>query len=153
MSLIDRWWALRVPWWAYDGGLVVFAATTWVASWTLQVGPDPQWVYLPSGERFGETCLMLAVTGLPCPQCGMTRAFVLAAHGDLWTAFLRNPAGLALFLWISFGGVLGAVRLAVSRVRLARVPHEVVVGWSLFWLVGLYLIPYGLRLVGINPLP
>lgn len=153
MSLIDRLLAVRLPWWAYDAGLVAFAVATLAASWTLQPGPDPEWVYLPDGQRFGETCLMLAVTGLPCPQCGMTRAFVLAARGDLWTAFLRNPAGLALFLWIVVGGAMGAVRLAAARAREARVPHQVFVGWTVFWMVGLYVIPYVLRLFGVNPLP
>jgi Protein of unknown function (DUF2752) len=132
---------------------VVFAATTLAASWALAPGADPHWVYLPTGERFGDTCLFLLVSGMPCPQCGMTRAFVLAARGDLVTSFLRNPAGLGLFLWIVFGGVMGAVRLARRDGDSPRVPHEVVVGWSVFWLLGLYVLPYVLRLAGINPLP
>ena len=38
-------------------------------------------------------------------------------------------------------------------VALVGLPQQVLVGWVLFWLVGLYLVPYLLRLVGINALP
>jgi Protein of unknown function (DUF2752) len=151
--VLRRLLAIRLPWWTYDGGLVVLAALTLAASWALSPGVDPEWVYLPSGEQLGETCLFLTVTGAPCPQCGMTRAFVYAARGDFLTAWLRNPGGLALFLWILVGGAIGGYRLARPRARAWEVPHQVVIGWTLFWLVGLYIVPYALRLVGVNPLP
>lgn len=150
---MDRRARLRVPWWTYDAGLVLFAALAWVSARALQIGADPRWVYLPSGEKFGDTCLWLTLTGTPCPQCGMTRAFVYAAHGDWLTAFLMNPAGFALFGWILVGGAIGAYRLLRRSPRVAHLPQEVLVGWVLFWLVGLYLVPYLLRLFGINALP
>ena len=49
-------------------------------------------------------CPFRALTGLPCPGCGMTRAFCSMGHGDLSGAFGYNAlapfvfAG-ALLLW------------------------------------------------------
>lgn len=38
------------------------------------------------------TCLLKWCTGMDCPFCGMTRAFVFAAHGNLTAANQFNPA-------------------------------------------------------------
>lgn len=39
--------------------------------------------------RFG--CLILALTGIPCPGCGMTRAYLAFFHMDFERAFLYHP--------------------------------------------------------------
>lgn len=36
-------------------------------------------------------CLCKAITGLPCPGCGMTRAFLHFFQGDLKGAFYYHP--------------------------------------------------------------
>ncbi|HEV2912666.1 MAG TPA: DUF2752 domain-containing protein [Pyrinomonadaceae bacterium] len=43
-------------------------------------------------------CPFRAVTGYPCPGCGMTRAFSAIAHGDIWRAVIYNPLSPFLFL-------------------------------------------------------
>jgi len=67
-------------------------------------------------------CTMLQLTGWPCPMCGMTTTFALAAHGRLVDALLCQPFGLVLFT------VTVAVAL-VSLVELAR-PRGL---WRRFW--------------------
>jgi hypothetical protein len=37
---------------------------------------------------------MKALTGFPCPSCGMTTSISLVMHGDLAAASEANPAGL-----------------------------------------------------------
>jgi len=60
-------------------------------------------------------CGMLETTGLPCPTCGVTTAFSLAAHGRLAEALATQPFGLAIFLLVA-GGALGlAAALATGR--------------------------------------
>lgn len=49
-------------------------------------------------------CLFRNITGLPCPGCGMTRAFLFLGHGDFYEAIRLNPNSLLafsiiLFLW------------------------------------------------------
>jgi hypothetical protein len=56
-------------------------------------------------------CPFRAVTGLPCPLCGATRAFALAGHGD--------------DRWLQYGAVwvvAAALIVAVALVGRPRVP-------------------------------
>lgn len=49
-----------------------------------------------SGEP---TCIVRILFNIPCPGCGMTRSWVLTAHGDFLTAFQYNlfgPIGMAV---------------------------------------------------------
>jgi hypothetical protein len=50
-------------------------------------------------------CPFLAATGLPCPLCGATRAFVLFGHGD--------------GRWLDYGAVWVVVALALVALALA----------------------------------
>lgn len=139
------------PWWAWPAVLVLLAVGSLGAALVLQPGPD-EFSYV-FGNRFGAECAFQTVTGHPCPQCGMTRSFVWGARGHLIRAALYNPAGLALFLWLQAGGVVGALRLIRRDPGAAEPPFSLLFGWTMLWLVGLYGIPWLLRLWGINPLP
>lgn len=69
---------------------------------------DPSIADQPGG------CPLLNATGVPCPACGATRAFVLLAHGDGAGALRFNwawiviwavaVAGLAVAAWRSANG-------------------------------------------------
>ena len=56
----------------------------------------------------GIWCPFRAATGLPCPLCGATRAFVLAGHGD--GAFLDFGA-----VWVAVAAALVVAGLLVRR--------------------------------------
>jgi SNF family Na+-dependent transporter len=53
-----------------------------------------------TGINFIFKCYFKEITGLPCPLCGMTRAFVSAANLDFGYAALINPGGLFLFIYL-----------------------------------------------------
>lgn len=60
-------------------------------------------------------CGMLRATGKPCPTCGVTTSFVLAAHGRFAEAVVNQPFGFALLLLVA-GGLAGlAFTLATGR--------------------------------------
>lgn len=48
----------------------------------------------------GSVCLFKRITSIPCPLCGMTRAFVYAGHLRIVESFFHNPAGFVLFLYL-----------------------------------------------------
>ncbi|HEY3411631.1 MAG TPA: DUF2752 domain-containing protein [Armatimonadota bacterium] len=49
-------------------------------------------------DRVGVTlCPFRGLTGLPCPGCGMTHAFVALAHGNIAAAWHYNALSLPLF--------------------------------------------------------
>ena len=59
-------------------------------------------------------CGMLVYTGHPCPTCGVTTSFVLAAHGRVGEAFVNQPFGLVLFVLVAAGVLLSVATLATG---------------------------------------
>lgn len=69
-------------------------------------------------------CPFRLATGLPCPACGSTRAWVLAVHGDVAGAAAQNTWALALLGAVALAAAWRAAS-AVSR----RVPAPDVAAW------------------------
>lgn len=93
-------WLARWP-----AALVFLVSVTWlgVAVW---LTPDLRGH--GTHEQLGlPPCGFLLTTRLPCATCGMTTAFALAAHGQLFDALVTQPAGAllallaAIMVWIS----------------------------------------------------
>ncbi len=126
--------AYRAPWWVWNAFLVVLAISALGTSLLLEPGSG-EWVYF-QGQQVGETCAAIQLTGQPCPQCGMTRSFVYGARFRVLEAFLFNPAGYAR-----------------RDGKAAELPWELVAGWTMFWFIGLWALPWVARLFGVNPLP
>jgi len=51
-----------------------------------------------STRGWGAPCLFHAITGLPCPSCGMTRAFLALGHGHWRDALALNLASPGVYL-------------------------------------------------------
>lgn len=69
-------------------------------------------------------CPLRAITGIPCPLCGMTRGVTAAVHGNLGRALELNPASVALVL------------LAVAVLIIPRLPARLIVPvWTIFGVV------------------
>ena len=62
----------------------------------------------------GVGCPLRALTGIPCPLCGMTTSVEAVVRFDLGSALAANPAGIL--------AVLVAVLLLVVRPRRIAVP-------------------------------
>lgn len=64
-------------------------------------------VWVPSGGASTSICLFRRVSGIPCPGCGMTRAFahlakgewLEAAHDHPFSFLLATEAGLVWAAW------------------------------------------------------
>lgn len=88
-------------------------------------------------------CPFRAVTGLPCPGCGMTRAFCALGHGDLSGAFGYNALApfvfaAALLLWAhSLATVLkfDSARAALERLKPTQRAAGFMLAVTLAWWV------------------
>jgi hypothetical protein len=73
----------------------------------------------PGDGSPGLPCVFREVTGVPCPLCGATRAFALAARGDgdLWR---YNAAWVVLAAAAVLAGALALAASLAGRAPLAR---------------------------------
>ena len=64
-------------------------------------------VALPLLDHPGPGCLLRAMTGVPCPLCGMSTSVAATVRGDLSDALTAAPAGIALVglaIWVFVTG-------------------------------------------------
>ena len=87
---------------------------------------------MESVEDLPSVCAFRRLTGLPCPGCGLTRSWVLTAHGRLGQASSRHPFGPPTFL-LSLLLVLGGPR-AVPTSSLPRRQQQALTGLAAVWL-------------------
>ena len=52
------------------------------------------------------TCIFQTVTGISCPACGMTRAFISILHLNFFNAFLLNILSIPLFIFICISVII-----------------------------------------------
>ena len=70
-------------------------------------------VWVPSGDPSGAICLSRRFLHLPCPGCGMTRAFAHLAKGEWTAAVTDHPLAPVVALefilgWAAWGAVLAS---------------------------------------------
>lgn len=73
-------------------------------------------VFVPITGLGIDLCPVHHLTGLPCPGCGLTRAFAAWSQGELGVALGLNP--FIVFAWPTFL-VLALLAFAPTSVRLA----------------------------------
>lgn len=76
------------------------------------------WVPAPGSEN--TVCLLRRLSGLPCPGCGMTRAFAHLAKGEWAAAAVDQP--LAFLIAVELALAWGVWGLALARRQPVRMP-------------------------------
>jgi hypothetical protein len=72
---------------------IVFAIALWLDPYDADGLP----LKMEAHRQLGlPPCTFFAVTGLPCPSCGMTTSFALLMHGDPWNSLKANAVGTLL---------------------------------------------------------
>lgn len=96
---------------------------------------------LPPGglDRLPVLCTMRRLTGLPCPGCGMTHAFVAIAHGQ-WAAALHYNA-MAYPLFAAGLVYLGLRALEAGGRRRPAIPARPTA--VLLWVYAIAVLLYG----------
>lgn len=79
------------------------------------LGPLDQWAaaHLPA------LCPVRAVTGLPCPTCGLGRGLLAAMGGDFPGAYTHHPLAPALLVFLASMAALHASAPARARALLS----------------------------------
>jgi hypothetical protein len=80
-------------------------------------------LWTPSGDSASAICLSRRLFHLPCPGCGMTRAFAHLAKGEWSAAVHDHPLAPLVALELMLGW--GAWGLAVRKGRPLRLPFRV----------------------------
>ena len=75
------------------------------------------------GWRVPDACLTKALTGRPCPGCGMTRSIVLALQLRLARSIQTHPSGVFVAAWL-VGQVLVRALLAVIQPGIPAAIHR-----------------------------
>ncbi len=90
--------------------------------------------WVPSGDPSGAVCLSRRLLHLPCPGCGMTRAFAHLAKGEWAAAVTDHPLAPVIALemalgWLAWGAVVAGrpLRLPV-RVETVLVANAAALG-------------------------
>jgi len=79
--------------------VIVLCAAVVVISLILPTDHVEAGIRLPfTSVRIPSTCALGRVTHTGCPACGLTRGFVLSAHGDWHRAEAMQPLAVPLFL-------------------------------------------------------
>jgi hypothetical protein len=65
-------------------------------------------VFLSNNDDIPVFCVFKAITGIPCPGCGMGRGTLAFVHGEFWKATLWHPLAIPfnIFLVVSFFRIL-----------------------------------------------
>ena len=108
----------------------------------LAMAATPLW--LRQGYSLG--CGFRALTGLPCPLCGGTRACGALVQGDWAAAWAANPGAVVLLLWL---GLCAAQAVAEGAAGWRRVrPWPWWQPWALRAVGGGLLLSWAARLAG-----
>lgn len=108
--------------------------------------------YYPYAFTGPVICPMPLTLGIPCPGCGITRAFGLATHGHLAEAYAFHPLWplvLAYFGLIWIYKILEEARGAPPRLDTWRISAYAVVATFTFWVLrlGFFFAQGGLQVV------
>ena len=88
-----------------------------------------------AGQAAGITCPILWLTGISCPGCGMTRAWLHVLQGDLAGAFAFHPLFLLPVLLL----VLWLFRRRLSRRAKTGIAWVLIALVMIIWVVRFFL--------------
>jgi len=106
---------------------------------------------LPVEGLFLNVCTFKAVSGFPCPGCGLTRSIISISHLHLLKAFRLNPMGFPIYSVILFLSAYNFLPKAVrERVDRFLIRHERI--WAIAGLsaVALLIIIWIFRMIVVR---
>ncbi|HOW69887.1 MAG TPA: DUF2752 domain-containing protein [Phycisphaerae bacterium] len=131
----------------YAAGITAVAVAVLVVA--ARLTPDDS--HMGTHRQMGlPPCGFVAITGLPCPTCGMTTAFVCVTHGQLRAALRAQVAGALLAIATAVVGVAAAFCMMTGRyptLNWYRVDAARLVYWVALMLVAAWGLTIALGLL------
>lgn len=140
---------LEAPFWGrlYAAGIAAVALALLVVASRL----TPNDRHMGTHRQLGlPPCGFVALTGLPCPTCGMTTAFVCVTHGQLRAALRAQVAGTLLAIGTAVVGMAAALCVVTGRyptLNWYRVDAVRLVYWAALALVAAWGVGIALGLL------
>src|SRR5262245_30516557 len=97
---------------------------------------------LGTHEQLGlPPCPFLLLTGIPCPSCGLTTSFALAARLDFLSSLTVQPFG-----FIAFCLTLLAIPISIFLIRRQISWHDLMpprtFDWLIYLMIALYILSW-----------
>lgn len=104
----------------------------------------------PFHAGHGTICIFKNILSIPCPGCGMTRAFLFLGHGDIYEAARLNILSPLVFSVIILLWLCSAAKIFIGKVLIVRLSQRekvliyiltgglIITGWA----YNLFLNPY-----------
>ena len=96
-------------------------AFLWLAAAASALALRPLWLAAAPNLR---PCVFRAITGIPCPTCGTTRAATAFLNGEILAAFAANPLAAGFGLLFVVGAPL-ATLWAIARWPVPLLPTPI----------------------------
>ena len=100
------------------------------------------YVYAPYANDGPVVCLLRGLVGIPCPSCGLTRAFCALAHLELREALRYHALGPLVFTAVVATPFVAAYEVATRRAVARRWLFSSELAWAL---AALFLIHHAFR--------
>lgn len=112
------------------------------------VGQAELWLSWFALEELPVACAFRRATGLPCPGCGLTRAWAALGRGAVGESLGHHRLGWLVMAYVAAQFVRHVVWLAWPRARVALCRPGSWLDWGLAVLVVALFLNWGLRLAG-----
>ena len=128
------------------GGIAALAGATLVIARALTPAPTGVGTHQQLGLP---PCAFLHWTGFPCPSCGLTTCFALAAHGEFIAAFITQPFGLLAFA-LTVCALPAALYCLRRRIPWSAVIYARLTNRVMRALLALYLLSWGYKIFAMR---
>ena len=95
-------------------------------------------LYFPHALTGPVLCPLVLITGMPCPGCGITRAFCFATHGRLGEAFQYHPLWPLILAYFTFLWIYQLVE--VVKGQPPKLPTYRIAAGAIFVLLGFWAV-------------
>lgn len=95
-------------------------------------------------------CLMLTLTGIPCPSCGLTTSFSHAAHLDFSQAMHVQPFGLLIFIMMA-ASIPISILIMTRQKPFSHLLFSRSANLIMYGLLSLYIVSWIYKIILMNP--